>query len=393
MGSHALLSASASERWLRCPPSALLCAQVEDKGSSYAQQGTDAHELCQYLLESALGHDCEDPRAHLEYLDPEMEEAAEGYAAFVMEQIQEAKQFCEDPLICVEQKLDYSKWVEGGFGTGDCVIVADDLLHIIDFKYGLGVLISSAGEDGKGNTQLKCYALGAIDTFGCLYDIKRVRLTIYQPRRSNVDSFELTVDELMDWANGVLAPIAALAYAGKGEFCAGTHCKFCKVKAQCRARSEYAMQLARYDFADPALLTDDQIADVLTKVDVLAAWADDVKEFALQSALSGTRYRGFKVVEGRSVRKYTNDADVAAIVEKEGFDPYDYKVKGVPAMTKLLGRERFNKLLGDKIVKPQGKPVLVPVSDKRPEFSTAKSDFSHLTENNVTNDNMEVDYE
>ena len=191
MAKHAYLAASASERWLRCPPSAKLCAQEEDRGSPYAQQGTDAHELAAYLTERALGRNTRDPTEDLTWYDAEMQEAAEGYAAFVMEQVAEAKTLCADPLVCIEQTLDFSKWVEHGFGTGDCVIVADDLLHIIDLKYGLGVLVSASGEDGTGNSQLKCYALGALDTFGDLYDIRRIKLSIYQPRRDNVDTFEL----------------------------------------------------------------------------------------------------------------------------------------------------------------------------------------------------------
>ena len=166
MAKHAYLSASASHRWLACPPSAKLCAQEEDQSSVYAQQGTCAHELGQYLVEKALGKEVTDPTNNLSFYDSEMQEAAEGYAAFVMEQIAAVKELCPDPLVCVEQTLDFSKWVEHGFGTGDCVIVADDLLQIIDLKYGVGVLVSASGEDGSGNSQLKCYALGALDTFG-----------------------------------------------------------------------------------------------------------------------------------------------------------------------------------------------------------------------------------
>jgi len=183
MGKHAYLSASASHRWLACPPSAKLCAQEDDHGSPYAQQGTDAHELCQFLLEQALGRPCRDPTEDLTWYNAEMLEAAEGYRDFVLEQIGEAKKLCRDPLVCVEQTLDFSKWVEHGFGTGDCVIVADDLLHIVDFKFGLGVLV-----EATDNSQLKCYALGAVDTFGDLYDIRRIKLSIYQPRRENAGS-------------------------------------------------------------------------------------------------------------------------------------------------------------------------------------------------------------
>ena len=375
MAKHAYLSASARERWLKCPPSAKLCAQEEDRGSPFAQQGTDAHELCQYLVEKALGRDAKDPTESLTWFDAEMMEAAEGYAAFVMDQVSEAKKLCEDPLVCVEQTLDFSKWVEHGFGTGDCVIVADDLLHIIDMKFGVGVLVSASGEDGTGNSQLKCYALGALDTFGDLYSIRRIRLTIYQPRRENVDTFELTREELLDWAENVLAPTAKLAYEGEGEFSAGDHCQFCKVKAFCRKRAEQNLEMARYEFAEAPTLDADEIAAILPQVDQLVRWAEDVKEYALTQALAGTRYPGFKLVEGRSNRKYSNEAEVARVVTEAGYDPYEKKLLGVTAMTKQLGKKLFDQLLSGLIEKPQGKPVLAPETDKRPEFNTAEKDF------------------
>ena len=375
MAKHAYLAASASERWLKCPPSAKLCAQEEDRSSPYAQQGTDAHELAAFLTEKALGRNTRDPTEDLTWYDAEMQEAAEGYAAFVMEQVAEARQLCADPLVCIEQTLDFSKWVEHGFGTGDCVIVADDLLHIIDLKYGLGVLVSAAGEDGTGNSQLKCYALGALDTFGDLYEISRIRLSIFQPRRENVDTFDLTKEELLKWADEVLAPAAKLAYEGKGEFHAGDHCQFCKVKANCRKRAEYAMELAKYDFAEAPTLDEDEIAAILPQIDTLVSWAEDIKDYALQQALSGVRYPHYKLVEGRSNRKYTDEGAVAAVVLNAGYDPYEKKLLGITAMTKQLGKKRFEELLSGLVVKPQGKPVLVPDTDKRPEFSTAQNDF------------------
>ena len=375
MAKHAYLSASASHRWLACPPSAKLCAQEEDKSGEFAMQGTCAHELGQYLVEKALGKAVTDPTNDLSFYDAEMQEAAEGYAGFVMEQIAAVKEFCPDPLVCVEQTLDFSKWVEHGFGTGDCVIVADDLLQIIDLKYGIGVLVSASGEDGSGNSQLKCYALGALDTFGDLYDIKRVRLTIYQPRRDNVDSFDMTVEELLNWANTVLAPTAKLAYEGKGEFRAGDHCQFCKVKATCRKRAEYNSELAKYDFALPPTLSPAEIAEILPRVDNLVNWAEDIKTYALQQALKGEKYPNFKLVEGRSIRKFRDEAKVASVVTAAGFDPYEKKLLGITAMTKQLGKKKFDELLSEFVVKPQGKPVLVPVTDKRQEYSAAAADF------------------
>ena len=375
MGKHAFLSASSSHRWLACPPSAMLCAQEADQSSPYAKQGTNAHELCEYLLNEALGRHTRDPTEDLDYYDAEMRSCAEGYRDFVMEQVEEAKSLCPDPLVCVEQRLDFSRWVENGFGTGDCVIVADGLLHVIDYKHGVGILVSASGEDGTGNTQLKCYALGALDTFRDLYDIQRVKLSIYQPRRENVDTFELSVTDLMQWAEQVLAPIAKLAYAGEGDYNAGDHCQFCKVKATCRERADYNMELAKFEFADPPTLDDTEIAGILPMIDSLVSWATDIKEYALQQALSGVRYEGFKVVEGRSNRKYVNDTAVAEAVLAAGYDPYEKKLLGITAMTQALGRKTFNEILGGLVYKPQGKPVLVPATDKRPELNTAVNDF------------------
>lgn len=370
MANHAYLSASASHRWMACPPSARLCAQEDDRTSEYAIQGSCAHELGQFLVEQALGRECRDPTEDLTYYNAEMQEAAEAYRDFVMEQVNAAKALCREPLVCVEQTLDYSKWVQHGYGTGDCVIVADGLLHVIDLKFGVGILVSS-----DHNSQLMCYALGALDTFGCLYDFDRVRLSIFQPRRDNVDTWETSKAELLRWAEEVLAPVARLAYKGEGEFKAGDHCQFCKVKATCRKRAEYAMELARFDFADPPTLDDDEIAGILPRIDTLVSWAEDVKAWALQQALSGVTYPGWKLVEGRSNRKYSDEAAVAAVVTKAGFDPYEQKLLGITAMTMQLGKKRFDELLSGLIVKPQGKPVLVPETDKRPVFNTAADDF------------------
>lgn len=372
MGKHSLLSASASSRWLNCPPSARLCEKYEDRPSEYAQEGTECHELCAYKVEKALGHRARDPTENLTYYNSEMEDCAEGYCSFVMEQVAEAKKCCADPLVLVEQRLDYSRYVgiEGSFGTGDCVIISDGLLHIIDYKHGLGVLVSA-----DKNSQLSCYALGALDLFDGIYDITEVSLTIYQPRRENVSTYTMSKDELLTWADTVLSPTAKLAYEGKGEFKAGDHCRFCKAKANCRKRAEYNLELARYDFEMPAAIEDDEVASILTKVDELVSWASDLKEYALQKALSGTKFAGFKVVEGRSNRKYTDEEAVARTVEAAGFDPYEKKLLGITAMSQALGKKKFEELLGGFVCKPPGKPALVPESDKRPAMNTAVEDF------------------
>ena len=370
MARHAFLSASASHRWINCPPSAKLCEGMPDEPSTYAQEGTDCHELCAYLVEKALGKDVQDPTGHLSYYSEEMQSCAEEYCSYVMEQYAKAKEYCKDPAIFIEQKLDFSRWVEDGFGTGDCVIIADEVLHIIDYKHGLGVLVES-----EGNTQMMCYALGALDAFDDLYDIERIEMTIFQPRRDNISTSSMSRKDLLDWAEMVLAPTAALAYEGKGEFKAGDHCQFCKAKAICRKRAESNLELARYDFAMPDTLSEIEIAAILPKIDRLIAWGNDLKDYALVQAQSGTRYEGFKVVEGRSNRKYTDEDAVAKTVTDAGYDPYEKKLLGVTAMSSLLGKKRFEELLGSLIYKPPGKPALVPESDKRPAMDTAAEDF------------------
>jgi len=375
LAKHAFLAASASERWLHCPPSAKLCAQEDDQGSEYARQGSDAHALCEHLLLRALGRETRDPTEDLTYYDAEMLETAEAYAAFVIEQVAEAKTVCRDPLIFVEQTVDFSKWVQHGFGTADALIVADDTLYVTDMKYGVGCLVTADGEDGTGNSQLKCYALGAIDTFGDLYDISRVRLSIFQPRRDNVDTFELTKADLLQWADDVLAPTAKLAYEGQGEFKAGNHCQFCRVKATCRKRAEYAMELAKYEFADAPTLDENEIAEILPQIDTLVRWAEDIKTYALDQALAGVKFPGFKLVAGRSNRKYADEAAVARVISEAGYDPYDKKLFGITEMTKRLGKKRFEELLNGLLIKPEGKPVLVPATDTRPELNNAKNDF------------------
>lgn len=373
-GKHALLSASSAHRWLLCPPSAKECAKLPDVSSEYARQGTDAHTLCEYKVKKALGRKMKDPTEDLTFYNEEMEEYASEYAQFIMESLSAAKEHCKDPLVLVEQRLDFSRWVPGGFGTGDCVIVADDTLMVIDFKYGLGVLV-----EAEKNSQMMCYALGALSLFDGIYDIKEVNMTIFQPRRENVSTASMTKEELLHWAETVLKPTAELAAQGKGEYKAGDHCRFCKLKATCRKRAEYNLELAKYDFAVPSTLEDEEIEIVLSKADELVNWAGEVKEYALQQALSGKSWKGWKLVEGRSNRRYVSEEAVAAKVEEAGFDPYEKKLLGITAMTKQLGKKKFDELLKGLIEKPQGKPVLVPESDKRPALHTAADDFK--TEN------------
>lgn len=368
MGKHALLSASSSHRWLNCPPSARLCENYEDKGSEYAQEGTDAHSLCEHKLKLALGMDTTDPTENLSFYNEEMEQCACDYASYVLELVEEAKKICKDPVVLIEQRLDFSRFVAEGFGTGDCEIIADGTLYIVDYKHGKGVEVSAVE-----NPQMMLYALGALELFDGIYDIDTVRMAIFQPRRENVSVCVMSKEDLLQWAYNDLMAKAKLAYEGGGEFACGDWCRFCKAKAACRKRAEYNLELAKYDFAMPDTLEDAEIAAILEKADELAAWAADVKEFALQQALNGVRYAGFKVVEGRSNRKYTDEDAVADTVKKAGYDPYEPKLLGITAMEKLLGKKQFAKLLSGLVEKPQGKPALVPESDKRQEMNIDKA--------------------
>ena len=367
---HAILSASSSHRWLNCPPSARLCETYEDKGSNYAAEGTDAHSLCEYKLRKALGMGAVDPSEHLTWYNEEMEDCANGYATYIMELVESAKETCADPVVLIEQRVDFSRWVEQGFGTSDAVIIADGTLRVIDYKHGLGVLVGA-----DNNPQMMCYALGALELFDAIYDIDFVAMTVYQPRRQNVSTFEMSKDDLYRWAEEVLKPTAELAFAGDGNFLCGEWCGFCKAKHECRARAEANLLLAQYDFKLPPLLEDSEIEVILSRADQLVSWVNDIKEYALQQAISGKDWTGFKLVEGRSNRRYTDEAAVTQAVTNAGFDPYERKLLGITAMQKLLGKSRFEELLSAYIEKPLGKPTLVPESDKRPVMNNAKTDF------------------
>lgn len=370
MGAHSSLGPSSSERWIHCTPSVKLCADMPDVTSTFAQEGTDAHAVCEYLLKKALGQEAEDPREDLTYYNEEMQEAAEGYVAYVLSLISEAKKTCKDVICQVEQKISYERFVSGGFGTADCIIIADGTMNVVDFKYGMGVEVSA-----KRNTQMRIYALGALEIYDPLYDISNVQMTIYQPRLSNISQDEISRDDLYAWAEEVLKPAAAEAESGEGEFQCGNWCRFCKAKHVCRERAKENLKLAAYEFATPPLLDDDEIVDILGKVDRLVQWANDIKEYALQEAIDGKKWDGFKVVEGRSIRKYKDEAAVAAAVQAAGYDPYQKKLLTITEMQKQLGKRKFEEVLGGLIIKPQGKPALVPADDKRPEFNTAKADF------------------
>lgn len=367
---HAVLSASSANRWLHCPPSVRLSEGYMDKASVFAMEGTSAHELCEYKLRSALGMEAENPTENLDFYNTEMEECAEGYATYILELVEKAKETCSDPVIMVEQRVDFSRYVPEGFGTADCIIIADDILNIVDYKHGKGVEVSA-----EDNPQMKLYALGALELFDCLYDISKVQMTIFQPRLSNISVFVMDKADLLNWANDELTAKAELAFEGKGELCCGEWCKFCKAKSNCKERARVNMEMAQYEFRKSSLLTDKEVVEILSRIDELTSWASDVKNFALEQAVRGKQWPGWKVVEGRSNRKYTDEGAVAQVVKNAGYNPYDEKIMGITNMTKMLGKEKFNELLGDFVERPQGKPTLVPEDDNRPRMNTAKEDF------------------
>ena len=370
---HALLSASSSKRWLTCTPSARLTECYKEDSSEYAKQGTDAHELCEYKVRKLLGEDVESPVENLDYYDQEMEQCSDMYASFVGQVIEAAKERCSDPVVLVEKQVDYSEYVPQGFGTADAIVVADGTMCIIDFKYGQGVEVSS-----EGNPQMMLYAVGALNLFEELYDVDTIEMTIFQPRRDNISTASIGKDELLAWAENEVKPKAAMAWAGEGELIAGPHCQFCRAKATCRKRAEMWQELAKYEFTEPALLSDEEIATVLGKAKLIKDWLSDVESYALTEAVHGKKYQGFKLVEGRSTRKFTDEEAVAKAVIEAGYDPYVKKLRTITDLTKMLGKEGFEEVLGEYIHKPAGNPVLAPEDDKRPETTTAKIEFKDL---------------
>lgn len=377
MSSHAVLSASSSHRWLNCSPSARLeleCANVE---SNAAAEGTAAHALCEHKLKKALHMRSKRPVS--EYDSDEMEDHSDAYVEFVLEQLEIAKQGCSDPLVLIEQRLDFSKYVPQGFGTGDALIISDKSLHIIDFKYGMGVLV-----DAVDNPQMKLYALGALEIYDSLYDIDEVSMTIFQPRRENVSTWTITAEALTYWAENELKPKAELASKGEGEFCSGEWCTFCRAAVKCRARAEEKLRLAQSEFKLPPLLSDYEIEEILHTLPDLTKWANDIMAYAIESAVShGKEWNGFKVVEGRAIRRYTDEDAVAEKAKASGYkDIYHQSLITLTEMQKLMGKKQFEEIFGDLIHKPPGKPTLVSVSDKRPamNISNVKNEFYEITE-------------
>lgn len=377
MGKHAILSASGAHRWLECTPAARLELEFKDQESTAAAQGTAAHNLCEHKLKKALHIRSKRPVS--EFNDDEMEEHSDAYVEYVLEQLEEVKKNCKDPLVLIEERLDFSCYVPEGFGTADTIIIGDKNLHIIDMKYGQGILVYA-----EDNPQMKLYALGALASYESLYDIEEVTMHIFQPRRENVSAWTISVDELRKWAENDLVPKAKLAFKGEGEYLPGDWCTFCRAAVKCRARADEKLRLAQSEFKLPPLLTDNEIEEILSKLSDLTRWANEIVAYATDAAVNhGKEWSGFKVVEGRSNRKYKDEDKVAEVAKANGYkDIYRTSLITLTEMEKLMDKQKFKDILGDFIIKPPGKPTLVPLSDKRQALnvSSAKTEFNKIME-------------
>lgn len=370
---HAVLSASGAEKWLNCPPSARLEESYPDTSSPYAKEGTLAHEIAEfktrnYFIETLPKRTFTSKLNKFkkeELYQNEMDEYTESYLEYIKEV---AMKYPSKPYIALEKKIDFSKYVPDGYGTCDCILIHGNDMHIIDFKYGKGVQVSA-----ENNSQLMLYALGALEAYSMLYQIETLYLSIFQPRLDNISCFEISAANLLSWAVREVEPKAKLAYDGIGDFKAGEHCRFCKAQAQCRAKAESIISVFPVK-NEPALLTDDEIGLILAKAKELVSWSNAVEDYALNAILSGKEIRGWKAVEGRSVRVFS-DADKAFEKIVESGTPeemlYERKPLSLSQIEKLLGKKEFENIVSGFIIKPQGKPTLAPSDDKRPVFNKA----------------------
>lgn len=376
---HARLSASGSKRWMSCTPSARLEESFSDSTSSFAEEGTFAHELSELLLadymQSLSGLEVKKRMNKMkknQYYSEELFDYVKSYTDYVIERVHELEAQFGNSTILLEKRLDFSEWVPEGFGTGDVILLAGNVMEIIDLKYGKGVPVFA-----EENSQMRLYALGAINDFGFLYDIEEVRMTIVQPRLDSVSTDTFEAQALLDWAEDEVKPKAEMADRGEGEYVPGEHCRFCRARAVCRARAEENLKLAAFDFAEPPRLSDEEIAEIMVKADDLAKWAKDVSEYAFDQAVNhGKKFPGYKLVEGRSNRRYKDPSQVLEKLKLEGFDEKVVTKTELLTLTNLekaIGKKLVAEHLSDLIEKPNGKATLVPESDKRKEINSVSS--------------------
>lgn len=370
---HALLSASSAHRWLHCTEAPLLEKEFPDSTSTYAQEGTLAHELCELKLKKyttvmAKGTYTKQHNKIMksELWQNEMEETSERYLDYV----KSIMLACDvAPAVLIEKQVDFSQYVPGGFGTADCLILAGDTLHVVDYKHGKGVVV-----DADHNPQMMLYALGAMYELALVYRFKTVHMTIVQPRVNNISEFTMTADELTAWGESEVKPKANAAISGNGVFEAGDWCRFCRAKQQCKARYEAndALYPQLSTQHDARLITLQELGEYLKRGRDMAAWLEDMKDYALSESLAGAEVPGWKAVEGRGSRAFTNTDDAVDVLVKNGIDEsilYERRVLTLAQMEKAVGKKAFTDLVGGLIVKNPGKPTLVEESDKRPRIT------------------------
>lgn len=372
---HALLSASGASRWIACTPSARLEEKYgEDKTSEYAKEGTLAHEFAEQIIRHTILNELSTStyEERISFLlendlyTEDMLDYVYEYTDYVKDELTASRAITSDATLIIEEKVDLRRWVPESFGSCDAIIIADGVMKVMDLKYGKGVPVSATG-----NKQLMLYALGAYDKYSIMYNIKDVELHIIQPRINNISSWRISIDELLTWAEETVIPAAKAAFNGEGKLQAGDWCKFCKVKARCRALYKANIEMAKYDFANPCdeLLTDDEIADILDKTPKLIEWANSVVEYATEEAINNGRiWPGHKLVEGRSTRKFSNESDVVdKLLDMDLLEEcQETKLKSLTAIERIVGKKAFAENFNNLIVKAQGKLTLVPLSDKRP---------------------------
>jgi len=380
---HALLSASGASRWINCTPSPRLEEKFpEDSSSFYAQEGTLAHELAELELLKSAGFisEKEYKKGYKQieksafYAD-DMDEHVDVYVTYVLEQYLEAQRLTPGAVLSIEDRIDLTRFIPDGFGTNDAMVISDTILEVTDLKYGRGVRV-----DAKDNPQLKLYGLGAFHKYELLYDIETIRMTIVQPRLDSISTFDIPAAELVLWGINTVVPKAREAYAGRGELVPGEHCKWCKVKPRCRALAEHSLALAQKEFKDPQLLSDAEVIEVSQKKDALVEWAKSVDSYMLDQALNGKKWDGYKLVEGRANRKFVDEEKAIQLLRDSGLRKKDVvreKIETIGRLEKLVGRENLPEIVGDTLIKPAGRPALVPEDDKRPAMGLeqAKIDF------------------
>lgn len=374
MGKHARFSPSKGKQYLKCTASLLLEEQFPDEESPYAAEGTAGHELAEHLIKKYLKMRTKWPVS--EYYTDGLMDAVEEYVSYVTGQIEEAGRECADAVFLVEYRVDLTSFVPDCFGTADMVIITDKKVHVIDLKLGQGVRV-----EAEENCQLMIYALGILQIADSLFDVDKVELTIVQPRLDSISDWEVSADALREWGSSVFVPKAQEALSGNGEFSPGAEtCRFCKARFNCRARSEYFLEEAKHEFKEPELLSDEEMAEVLSKADALKKWVDEVYAYAQNEAAENRKeWPGFKLVLGKANRRYTDEDDVIHAAKAAGYeDIFKTSLIGVTEMERLMGKKRFSEVLGALVYKPQGKLTLVPDSDKREpvNLDTASDDFA-----------------